>query len=394
MKANKIILLLLIVFSDVLYSQDFTNVRIINPGRPLNTRAYEYGGNFINSDQYFIFTSNRIGAFIFEDFSGISHDVFLCKNLGIDTFFTTEIIGIDTKEKLFGLNTVFNEGAGFISYDNSEFYLTCCDRPHGSGDCDIFWFGLTISDRIIFSHLHKIDMINSKIYESQPSLSPDGKTMFFVKDVGERKVELDIWYSVWDNELGDWGEPKELSEANTSGTDTAPYIAPDNKTLFFSSNGLDESIGKCDLYYIKRDDNGDWSEPVNLGEPINSKYNDVMFSLNSKANIAVISSYRADIKNYQGRLDIFFAYADSFIDEYTIVSWKTIEKETEIHISIIDSEGNEVRSVAMGKYKPGRYSYTWDGNDNEGNRCKPGFYDSMVIFNMSEFKKSNTIKLK
>ncbi len=118
--------------------------------------------------------------------------------------------------------------------------------------------------------------INSKFFESHAFLSPDGNTLYFTSNRSESLGGMDIFFSR-KMQNGDWGEPQNLgSTINTSLNEDSPFLTPDGKTLFFSSQGH-TTIGGYDIFYSTLGDDGNWSEPVNLPFPLNTTDDDVFF---------------------------------------------------------------------------------------------------------------------
>ena len=123
-------------------------------------------------------------------------------------------------------------------------------------------------------------------WESQPSLSADGKLLFFASDrpggtpnsagSNNKVINADIWYCVR-NEDGSWSKPANLGPTiNTSGNERSPFLHTDSKTLYFSSTGH-PSLGGLDIFYSKLDQNNKWTTPVNIGYPINSEKDELDF---------------------------------------------------------------------------------------------------------------------
>ncbi|MCK5823426.1 MAG: OmpA family protein [Bacteroidales bacterium] len=118
--------------------------------------------------------------------------------------------------------------------------------------------------------------INSKAWESHACFSPDGNTIYFVSDRSDGKGDRDIYKST-KNSKGKWGAAVNLGNTiNTPYNEDTPYLLNDGKTLYFSSEGH-FSMGGYDIFYSKMSDNGEWSEPVNIGYPINTTDDDLFF---------------------------------------------------------------------------------------------------------------------
>jgi Tol biopolymer transport system component len=101
-----------------------------------------------------------------------------------------------------------------------------------------------------------------------PSLSPDNMELFFVSDRKGGYGGYDIWYSKFEDGL--WRLPVNAGPGiNTPGNEVAPFIAPDNKTLFFASDYW-PGMGGSDLFVARRQKNGKWGRAENMGYPINT----------------------------------------------------------------------------------------------------------------------------
>jgi outer membrane protein OmpA-like peptidoglycan-associated protein len=121
-----------------------------------------------------------------------------------------------------------------------------------------------------------------------PSLSPDGKTLYFASDMPGGIGGIDIWKSNWDGST--WGTPENLgNKVNSIGDDVFPFITGDN-ILYFSSNGL-PGLGGLDVYSCEYNAGG-WSRAENLGGDINSSNDDFGFSYNTASKTGYFSSNR------------------------------------------------------------------------------------------------------
>ena len=112
-------------------------------------------------------------------------------------------------------------------------------------------------------------------------MSPDNKTLFFVSDKEGGYGQTDL-YKVAINADGSFGEPENLGPAvNTAGREMFPFVSKDN-TLYFSSDGY-INLGLLDIY-SSNSLNGDDSDPINLGAPYNSGYDDFAYTVDSETN--------------------------------------------------------------------------------------------------------------
>jgi outer membrane protein OmpA-like peptidoglycan-associated protein len=120
--------------------------------------------------------------------------------------------------------------------------------------------------------------INSRYYESNACLSPDGKSIYFTSNRKESLGGMDIFRSDL-QEDGSWSEPVNLGPGiNTVLNEDTPYMSPDGKRLYFSSQGH-STMGGFDVFYSDMHEDGSWDEiPVNLGYPLNTSDDDYTFS--------------------------------------------------------------------------------------------------------------------
>ena len=197
------------------------------------------------------------------------------------------------------VNTPKNEGAQSISVDGKIMVFAACDRSDGAGSCDIYFSkkqGNNWSKPINIG-----PPINTGAWESQPSLSSDGRSIYFASNRPGGYGMKDIWVSHLDKE-GYWSDPVNLGpNINTKKVDASPFIHPDNSTLYFSSNGH-TGMGGYDLFFSRITEEGDFPLPFNLGYPINTFKDEEFMIVNAKGDKAYFSSNRPDSR----RKDIYF----------------------------------------------------------------------------------------
>jgi len=135
--------------------------------------------------------------------------------------------------------------------------------------------------------------VNTKNHESAASLSFDEKTLFFVSDKPGGLGGHDIYVATWDDEKQDWGEAKNLGPTiNTKFEEKGVFFHPDNKTLYFSSEGHN-TMGGLDIFKTEYNaETDEWSKPVNIGAPINTPDDDVYFVVSGNERYAYYSSFR------------------------------------------------------------------------------------------------------
>jgi flagellar motor protein MotB len=184
------------------------------------------------------------------------------------------------------LNTDDNEGAQSISANGRLMVFTACNRSDGIGRCDLY-YSVREGDKWSVP-LNMGRPVNSTYRETQPSLSSDARTLYFSSDRPGGKGQHDIWVSEMIG--GRWTEPVNLGDSvNTEGIEMSPFIHPDNKTLYFASDGH-IGMGGYDIYISRLDSNLVRSKAVNMGYPINTNRDEMGLIVNASGNKAYYSS--------------------------------------------------------------------------------------------------------
>lgn len=201
------------------------------------------------------------------------------------------------------INSSYNEGAQCISPDGHYLFFTLCDTDFGNGSCDLYW-SKRIGNR--WSRPRNFDKpVNTKFWESQPSIAPDGKTIYFVSNRPNGEGKMDIWKTEMTEE-GKFTEPENLGKViNTEENESAPFIHADGRTLFFVSDGH-VGMGGRDIFYSTLTDTG-WSKPVNLGYPINTAADEINLIINAAGTVAYYSS---DKEGGYGGQDLYYFQLD------------------------------------------------------------------------------------
>ncbi len=272
---------------------------LVNLGTGINTPNYEYFPAITADGKTFMFTRN------IREGEGVNAP----QN---EDFFMSNKVG-DVWQKAFPINSVNtpgNEGAPTLSADGQVMFFASCmemsgdygssDRK-GYGSCDIFY-----SQKIngVWSKaVNAGQQINTANWETQPSFSSDGKTLYFIRGSVTRQgiKNPDIYSSTIGND-GKFGEAVLLSNnINTPFKEESVFIHPDNQTLYFSSEGH-PGMGGLDIFMSKRQSDGSWGKAVNLGYPINTVTDENSFLVDANGKIAYMASER---EGGYGGLDIY-----------------------------------------------------------------------------------------
>lgn len=221
--------------------------------------------------------------------------------------------------------------------------------------------------------------INSQYVESSASISPDGRTLFFVSNRPQGEGGLDIW-SCTKNQQGQWKEAINLGKnVNTPLNEEGVFIHPDGKTLYFSSRGH-QGFGGYDIFFSRLENNS-WGKPVNLGKAINTSEDDVYFVIEANSKTAYYTSAKSD---GLGEKDIYKVELvtpkneNEKIGLLTLFKGVVIDKETsqplESEIEIIDVEKNEVISQLKSNAVTGNFLMSLPSGKNYGINVKKEEY--------------------
>ncbi len=227
------------------------------------------------------------------------------------------------KDAGFPLNTDDNEGAQSISANGQLMVYTVCNRKGVIGRCDIYYSTREGMEWTFPKNMG--EPVNSVAKETQPSLSADGRIIYFASNRPGGKGGLDIWMSSRDSD-DNWQSPVNLGNSiNTPGDEMSPFIHHDNSSLYFSSN-YHIGMGDFDLFVSRLDSNGNWSKPRNLGYPINTNRDEIGLIVNARGNTAY---YASDIHPATGK-DIyrFTLHEDARPDEVSYMKGRVFDEKT------------------------------------------------------------------
>lgn len=183
------------------------------------------------------------------------------------------------------INTAENEGTGTLSADGRTLVFTACNRRDGYGSCDLYISRKNGKD---WEAPKNIGInVNTPFWESQPTLSPDGRTLYFISDRKGGLGGRDVWYTSLQKN-GEWSPAKNIGgPVNTPDDEASPYLHANGHTLFFASEGH-EGFGGYDLFFSDSTAAG-WQKPENLGYPINTSDNQVALVITSDSQYGYYS---------------------------------------------------------------------------------------------------------
>jgi len=277
--------------------------------RRINSKYHEYAPMIADSGKVLYFTSRRAdtkGKSLNPSDQQYFEDIYIAK-------WNDEISDWDSvTNKIKRFNTPGFDAISHISRDGSKALLTinteACVKVTTKGS-DIFETkkskrtGKFGTPRII-----KNKTINTTFFDGAATITKNNKTMYFVTDRNFEKKATDIW--VVHKEGNKWGKAKALPDIiNTPGRETTPYISPDGKYLFFSSNGH-VGMGGLDIY-VSENKKGEWTKPINLGIMVNSVNNDTHFQYYPALKKAMMASIVS--KKGKNNIDIYEVDMEGFV---------------------------------------------------------------------------------
>ena len=265
-------------------SVKFINItEVVNLGSNINTKADDYFP-FLTNDQNTIYFTRKTDKG--------DEDLFISKG---------DDISWNRAAALRPLNTSKDEGMSTMVRDGRLMFFTACGRDGVLGPCDI-WQATFDADGNPIEVFPLQGFANSEKWESQAAISCDGTTLFFASKRLGGLGGTDLWTSSLQAD-GRWSMPKNLGpNINTELDEEAPYITNDGNVLYFSSTGH-PGMGDQDIFMSWKDEEDNWTLPINLGPPVNSPFRELGFFLTADGQTGYFASDRPD--NSKGGLDIF-----------------------------------------------------------------------------------------
>jgi outer membrane protein OmpA-like peptidoglycan-associated protein len=309
-------------------------VSITNLGPLVNSEFPDYSPVISKDESMLLFTSKRkecTGGRTDEE-GNYYEDIFVCRkeknypwqsSVRLDTSFITkrnlQLFNFSKTKNDRSINTKRHDASVALSPDGKQLYIYRLDDLWVSDLNNNTWEKPTRLNHFINT---------KKSHEPSLSLSMDEKTLYFVSERPGGYGGKDIYKSEKQND-GTWGEPSNLGAIiNTEYDEDAPFIDPDDKTLYFSSQAHG-SMGGFDIYKTKLQ-NGNWTIPENMGYPVNSGADDIFFVFNSSEKTGYFSSIR------EGGIGNFDIYKLEYQDKNQIAE-AGLNEETEVQYAKLNA---------------------------------------------------------
>jgi outer membrane protein OmpA-like peptidoglycan-associated protein len=263
---------------------------LLNMGETVNSPKADYGPSLSISNNVLIFTSKRNSSGL--TFSPKENeDVFISYR---DAF------GWSQAKELAAINTPFNEGSATLTRDGKSLYFSRCESDDGFGDCDLYV--ITLKADSTWSEPKNLGVnINSVAWDSHPSLSHSGDTLYFASDRLGGFGLSDIYWS-YKLPSGEWAPARNMGPViNTRNNDVSPFYHPIFDVLYFSSNGQLYNFGEFDIYKSYKLD-GQFTEPYNIGPLVNGAGSEFYFTIDSNSELLF---YSRSVSRDLNKLDLY-----------------------------------------------------------------------------------------
>jgi len=270
------------------YRKDIDTLRpphaiLVNMGDDLNSPKEDYGPTVGHVDDLMLFTSKR------NEHRDRAYNEDLFYSLKAEDRWTMA-------EPFENINTEYNEGSACISQDGKSLFFSRCNAPDGLGNCDLY-VAILKADSTWGDVKNLGPNINSTGWDSHPSLTHGGDTLFFASNRAGSFGLSDIYFSIKDKK-GSWQKALNAGPIiNTAQSEVSPFFHRTFNVLYFSSNGHPLNFGEFDIYKSYRLTKS-WSEPKNTGPLVNGAGSEYYFTIDSQSkNLYYARSVEEDLKN-------------------------------------------------------------------------------------------------
>jgi outer membrane protein OmpA-like peptidoglycan-associated protein/tetratricopeptide (TPR) repeat protein len=282
------------------------------------------------------------------------------------------------------INTELHDAAVGVSVDGHSLILF--RGFEGNGDLFISANdGFNWSEPIAFPQ-----GINSNFHESSACFAPDGRTLYFVSDREGGVGGRDIYKSTLTDGSLKWSEPVNLGNSiNTIYDEEGVFMHPDGKTLYFSTKGHN-TIGGYDIFKSMLLENKTWSEPINLGVPLNTPGDEIFYQLSADGSTGYMSSYRKDGLGDKDIYRVKFSNSKETPTNLVLLKGVVTDAETgnplKAQIEVVDLDSNLIIGRFNNDYKTGEYLISLPNGKNYGTVI----YSNGYLFESFNFDLSDT----
>ncbi|WP_428225282.1 OmpA family protein [Flavobacterium sp.] len=324
---------------------------------PFNSELSDFGAIENNGTIYFASTRDK-GVGIKRTYTWNQQpflDLYTTKKEG-ENYTESEKINGD-------VNTKFHEGQISISKDGKTMFFTRNNYNNGkkqkdeNGTNNLKIYKATLNDKEKWTNITELPFNSNNYSVGHPSLSADGKTLYFASDMPGGKGKSDLYKVTISGD--NYSKPENLGDKiNTEGNELFPFVHNDGN-LFFSSDGL-QGLGELDIFTTVLDDEGNIQEIINLGVPVNSNTDDFAFFLNDSGETGFISSNREGGK---GDDDIYgFDRIPPFSIKGIVTDVINKQPVKDAKIIIKDKDGNIIADLLTDQ--KGKYNIAADRETN------------------------------
>lgn len=263
---------------------------LLNMGRWINSDFADYAPALNNEDNFLLFTTKR----------DVSEDPLDRKHIENLYYSVGDGITWETAQPLEGINSELNEGSGTLSNDGKKLFFSRCEAPDGFGNCDIY-----VAEKQedgSWGNVHNLGTnINSKSWDSHPTLNQTDDTLYFASDRIGGFGLADIYFVSKDVE-DNWGEAQNCGPiVNTRQNEVSPFYHHKNNVLYFSSNGHLLNFGEFDIFKTYKT-NDVWASAKNIGPLVNGPGSEFYFTIDSKSENLF---YSRSAENNMDNLDLY-----------------------------------------------------------------------------------------
>lgn len=321
------------------------NITIENVGPTINTKYNEYVPLISADESMMLFTSRRPGNLGGLDPTNTPfEDIYVSYN--------ERGAWSSPKQLREGINTIMHDACVGLSADAQTLFV------YRTNEDDILTGDLYESKMGLddWEDLTKLEHgINSKYTETSASISPDDRVIYFSSNRSGGYGGKDI-YKIEILPNGEWSKVLNLGPTiNTPYDEDAPFIHSDRKTLYFSSKGNDKNMGGYDIFESKVNDKGEWSNPKNLGYPINTVKDDIFFVLAADGKTGYYSSSKE--RGYGGQ-DIYRINFNDQNKQLHVLKGVVYSNDSiplQATITLIENESKNIQGIYNSKGQTGKF---------------------------------------